>query len=172
MIYLQDYKSKDLILDFKTLNVNEGIIFNVHDYYEAKFVKNQVRIMTVVNMKLCHLLPLLLLWMVMVCSKAEGNETYNFYTNNNNHNQLEKLEAAKAARLVCLCLRSLTGAFWSLLGPSEFFLGTSGSNFSKPFWLSWPYLILILNYSHQIVSQNLDCGLGFKYFFGTLTSDL
>ena len=75
MIYLQDYKSKDLILDFKTLNVNEGIIFNVHDYYEAKFVKNQVRIMTVVNMKLCHLLPLLLLWMVMVCSKAEGNET-------------------------------------------------------------------------------------------------
>ena len=29
-------------------------------------------------MKLCHLLPLLL-WIVMVCSKAEGKETYNVY---------------------------------------------------------------------------------------------
>ena len=57
---------KYLILDFKTLN----------DYYEA--VKNQVRIMTLVNMKLCHLLPLLL-WIVMVCSKTEGKETYNVY---------------------------------------------------------------------------------------------
>ena len=126
--------------------------------------------MTLVNMKLRHLLPLLLLWMVMVCSKAEGKETYNFYIYNNNDNQLEKLEAEKASRLVCLCLRSLTGAFWVLLGPSEFFLGTSGSNFSKPFWLSWPYLIF--DYSHRIVSQNLDCGLGCKYFFGTLTSGL
>ena len=81
------------------------------DYYEAKFIKNQVRIMTLVNMKLCHLLPLLLLWMVMVCSKAEGKETYNFFKYNSNDNQREKLEAAKAARLVCLCLRSLTGAF-------------------------------------------------------------
>ena len=78
MIYLQDYKSKDLILDFKTLNVNVGILLNVYDYYEAKFVKNQVRIMTVVNIKLCHLLPLLL-WIVMVCSKTEGKETYNVY---------------------------------------------------------------------------------------------
>ena len=40
MIYLQDYKSKDLILNFKTLNVNVGILSNVYDYYEAKFVKN------------------------------------------------------------------------------------------------------------------------------------
>ena len=109
MIYLQYCKSKDLILDLKTLNVNVGILTNVYDYYEAKFVKNQVRI--IVNMKLCHLLPLLLLWMVMVCSKAEGKETYNFYIYNNNDNQLEKLEAEKASRLVCLCLRSLTGAF-------------------------------------------------------------
>ena len=31
-------------------------------------------------------------------------------------NQLEKLEAAKAARLVCLSLLSLT--YWVLLGPS------------------------------------------------------
>ena len=31
-------------------------------------------------------------------------------------NQLEKLEAAKAAWLVCLCLHSLTGSYWALLG--------------------------------------------------------
>ena len=31
-------------------------------------------------------------------------------------NQLEKLEAAKAARLVCLSLQSLTGSFLVLLG--------------------------------------------------------
>ena len=31
-------------------------------------------------------------------------------------NQLEKLEAAKAAFLVCLSLLSLTGPFWALLG--------------------------------------------------------
>lgn len=111
MIYLQYCKSKDLILDLKTLNVNVGILTNVYDYYEAKFAKNQVRIMTLVNMKLCHLLPLLLLWMVMVCSKAESKETYNFNIHNNYDNQLEKLDPAKAARLVCLCLRSLTGAF-------------------------------------------------------------
>ena len=33
-------------------------------------------------------------------------------------NQLEKLEAAKAAGLVCLSLLSLTGFFLVLLGPS------------------------------------------------------
>ena len=33
-------------------------------------------------------------------------------------NQLENLEAAKAARLVCLSLLSLTGSFLVLLGPS------------------------------------------------------
>ena len=82
MIYLQYCKSKDFILDLKTLNVNVGILTNVYDYYEAKFAKNQVRIMTLVKMKLCRHLPLLLLWMVIVCSKAEGNETYNFFTNN------------------------------------------------------------------------------------------
>ena len=31
-------------------------------------------------------------------------------------NQLEKLEAAKAARLVCLSLLSLTGPYWTVLG--------------------------------------------------------
>ena len=36
-------------------------------------------------------------------------------------NQLEKLEAAKAARLVCLSLLSLTGSFLVLLGPSGSF---------------------------------------------------
>ena len=81
MIYLQYCKSKDLILDLKTLNVNVGILTNVYDYYEAKFAKNQVRIMTIVNKKL----PLLLLWMVMVCSKAEGEETYDVYIHNNNN---------------------------------------------------------------------------------------
>ena len=46
-------------------------------------------------------------------------------------NQLEKLEAAKAACLVCLCLLSLTGAFWVLLGPSALvLLNPSGS-----FWV-------------------------------------
>ena len=34
-------------------------------------------------------------------------------------NQLEKLEAAKAAGLVCLSILSLTGPFLALLGPSE-----------------------------------------------------
>ena len=33
-----------------------------------------------------------------------------------NDNQLEKLEAAKAAWLVCLSLLTLTGSFWVLLG--------------------------------------------------------
>ena len=32
------------------------------------------------------------------------------------NNQLEKLEAAKAARLVCLSLLSLTGPYWTVLG--------------------------------------------------------
>ena len=35
-----------------------------------------------------------------------------------NFNQLEKLEAAKAAGLVCLSLLSLTGSFLALLGLS------------------------------------------------------
>ena len=65
--------------DFKTVNVNVGILSNFYDYYEAKFVKNQVRIMTLVNMKLRHLLPLLLLWMVMVCSRNEGRATYDMF---------------------------------------------------------------------------------------------
>ena len=49
---------------------------------------------------------------------------------------IEKLEAAKAARLVCLCI---TKPYWVLMGPSEFFLGIFLS-------LSWPYLII--DYSH------------------------
>ena len=67
-------QKKNLILDFKSFNVNVGILLNVYNYYEAKFIKNEVRIMTLeksVNMKLRHLL---LLWMVMDCSKAEGKE--------------------------------------------------------------------------------------------------
>ena len=32
------------------------------------------------------------------------------------NNQLEKLEAAKAALLVCLRLLGLTGPYWALLG--------------------------------------------------------
>ena len=49
-------------------------------------------------------------------------------------NQLEKLEAAKAAWLVCLSLHSLTGRYWALLG------------LSGPLWallsLSKPYVAL------------------------------
>ena len=157
MIYLQYCKSKDLILDLKTLNVNVGILTNVYDYYEAKFAKNQVRIMTLVKMKLCRHLPLLLLWMVIVCSKAEGNETYNIYIHNNNDWKAWGCESCSTS------LPLLTKPYWVLMSPSEFFLGIFLS-------LSWPYLII--DYSHWIVSQNLDCGLGFKYFFGTLTSDL
>ena len=51
-----------------------------------------------------------------------------------------KLEAAKAAWLVCLSLMSLTGSFLVILSPS-------GSIFSGPYlaWLSltWPYLALL-----------------------------
>ena len=47
-----------------------------------------------------------------------------------NNNQLEKLEAAKAAWLVCLRLLSLTGSFLVLLGPPG------------PFWASGLYLAL------------------------------
>ena len=48
-------------------------------------------------------------------------------------NQLEKLEAAKAAWLVCLSLLSLTGSFLVLLGLSE------------SFWVKfyWPYQALL-----------------------------
>ena len=46
---------------------------------------------------------------------------------------LEKLEAAKAARLVCLSLLSLTGFFLVLLGPS-------GLIFSD---LTGPYIALL-----------------------------
>ena len=49
-------------------------------------------------------------------------------------NQLEKLEAAKAAWLVCLSLISLTGFFLVLLGPS-------GSIFTD---LTGPYLVLLV----------------------------
>ena len=41
------------------------------------------------------------------------------------NNQLEKIEAAKAARLVCLSLLSLTWSFLVLLGPSGFIKGLS-----------------------------------------------
>ena len=49
------------------------------------------------------------------------------------NNQLEKLEAAKAALLVCLRLLGLTGPYWALLGltgPYWALLGLNGPNFA------------------------------------------
>ena len=45
----------------------------------------------------------------MFCCNTANTRTMHF-------NQLEKLEAAKAAWLVCLSLLSLTGPYWALLG--------------------------------------------------------
>ena len=45
-------------------------------------------------------------------------------------NQLEKLEAAKAARLVCLSFLSLTGSLLLLLGPS----GSIFTDITGPYW--------------------------------------
>ena len=47
-------------------------------------------------------------------SKQEKNQEQSKCMNN----QLEKLEAAKAALIVCLSLLSLTGFFLVLIGPS------------------------------------------------------
>ena len=43
-----------------------------------------------------------------------------------NMNQLIKLEAAKAASPVCLCLLGLSGSFWVFLDPSRSFYDLLG----------------------------------------------
>ena len=53
-------------------------------------------------------------------------------------NQLEKLEAAKAAWLVCLSLLSLTGSFLVLLGPS----GSIFTDLTRPYFAFWALLRL------------------------------
>ena len=61
-------------------------------------------------------------------------------------NQLEKLEAVKAACLVCLCLLSLTGAFWVLLGKFLLTFLWALLGLTGPYWallsLTLPYFCI------------------------------
>ena len=59
------------------------------------------------------------------------------------NNQLEKLEAARDARLVCLSLLSLTGSFLVLLSPSGLFFSDLTRPYLALLGLTSPYFAFV-----------------------------